>query len=74
MKKIILTCDDGCRKQRFVVDVDESSGDANIVHERDPLIERDRASDLEVCEDHGSNGGSNYHVVATVRLAVEVAP
>lgn len=53
MKRIILTCDTGARKPaRFLIDIDEFTGDARIVNERAPLIERDRSAFLSLATEH----------------------
>ena len=53
MKTVILTCtfrgaDNRPQKQRFVVEVDELTGDAQIRDERSPLIDRDRRVRLQL--------------------------
>lgn len=73
MKKIILTCtgDITAREpRRFIVEYDEDLGEAQIVDESAPRVERGRDAFLGVTivddHDYANHGG--------VRLAVEVAP
>lgn len=55
MKKIILTCSPpygpyGAQvpDERFIIEIDESTGDAQIVNARAAYIERDRSASLDI--------------------------
>ena len=69
MKKIVLICDDGLHEpERFIVEIDEITGDAQIVNERAPRIERDTSARLEVWE-----RSEVSEQIADITLTVEAA-
>lgn len=72
MKTIILTCEAFGDRQRFLIDIDENTGDAQIVNEAGARCERDRSVDLVVLED--TDVMNQVVELARVQMTVEVVP
>ncbi|HEY3806045.1 MAG TPA: hypothetical protein VGL61_25730 [Kofleriaceae bacterium] len=74
MKRIVLTASgDVYKTKRFIVEYDEDLGEAQIVDESAPRIERGRTAMLGV--EVGLNVDGEWITKhGSIRLAVEVAP